>query len=248
MIPVLTEAFLDLFYPHTCAMCRGYMDDGVSAIPRRERRVLCEDCLRTLPRTEQALIQDNDTEMTLWGAVRSRAAAKKVLHLDHAAAFLFFEKGHPVQDMIHAMKYAEQPEIGFYLGKQAAIEFQYTDFFDGIDIIMPVPLHPERLRERGYNQSEYIAAGLSKITGIPLDTTHLTRIRNTPKQAQRRGEERKQNVLDAFAVNHPEQLYHKHILLVDDIITTGETVRSCLSAMRLFRGAVFSVFALCKAQ
>ncbi|MBR0064981.1 MAG: ComF family protein [Paludibacteraceae bacterium] len=247
MASVLTEAFLDLFYPHTCPMCGQYIEDNAPAVPQRER-ILCGDCLHALPRTEQALIQDNDTEMTLWGSARSRAAAKKVLHLDHAAAFLFFEKEHPVQDMIHAMKYAERPEIGFYLGKQAAIEFQYTGFFDGIDVIMPVPLHPKRLRERGYNQSEYIAAGLSRITGIPIDTTHLTRIKNTPKQALQRGEQRKQNVSGAFAVNHPEQMYHKHILLVDDLLTTGETVRSCLSAMRLFRGAVFSVFALCKAR
>ena len=104
------------------------------------------------------------------------------------------------------------------------------------------------MNERGYNQSEYIARGISEITGIPIDTTHVTRIRNTPKQALQSGEERKQNVVDAFAVNHPEQLYHKHILVVDDLITTGETMRSCLKAMKPFRGAKFSVFALCKAR
>ena len=111
-----------------------------------------------------------------------------------------------------------------------------------------MPLHPKRLRERGYNQSEYIARGISDLTGIPVDTTHVTRARNTPKQALQDGEGRKTNVADAFAVNHPEQLYHKHILLVDDLITTGETVKACLHAMRVIRGAKFSVFALCKAR
>ena len=111
-----------------------------------------------------------------------------------------------------------------------------------------IPLHPKRLNERGYNQSEYIAKGISDVTGIPIDLTHVTRTRNTPKQALQRGEERRENMAEAFAVNHPEQLYHKHILVVDDLITTGETMRSCLKAMKIIRGAKITVFALCKAR
>jgi ComF family protein len=146
------------------------------------------------------------------------------------------------------MKYADQPMIGYWLGRQAAMEMQYADFFDEIEVIVPIPLHPKRLRERGYNQAEYIAKGISEITGIPVDTTHVTRARNTPKQALQRGEARKANVAEAFAVNHPEQMYHKHILVVDDLVTTGETMRNCLKAMKKFRGATFSVLALCKAR
>jgi ComF family protein len=142
----------------------------------------------------------------------------------------------------------DQPLIGYQLGRQAALEMQYADFFDEIDVIVPVPLHPKRLRERGYNQSEFIARGISEVTGIPLDTTHVTRELNTPKQALQEGEARKHNVAKAFAVNNPEQLYRKHCLLVDDLITTGETIRSCLQAMKRFRRAKFSVFALCKAR
>jgi ComF family protein len=200
---------------------------------------LCESCLAKLPRTEQAVIRDNLTEMVF---------NKKALHIERAAAFLFFEKEDPIRDLVHVMKYADQPETGYQLGRQAAMEFQYADFFDGIDVIVPLPLHPRRLRERGYNQSEYIARGISEITGVPVDTTHVTRVRNTPKQALQKGEERKANVENAFEVNHPEQMYRKHILVVDDLITTGETMQSCLKAMRRFRGAKFSVFALCKAR
>jgi ComF family protein len=169
-------------------------------------------------------------------------------HLDKAAAYLFFEKQHPIQQMVHKMKYSAQPLIGYQLGKQAAREFICTDFFDGIDIIMPIPLHRKRFRNRGYNQSEYIARGLSEITGIPIDTTHLLRIKDTPQQALQKGQDRKNNVVDAFEVNHPEQLYRKHILLVDDLITTGETVKACIQSMRPVRGAIYSVFALCKAR
>ena len=229
MISAIRTALLSLFYPRTCSMCKCYIGE--------DEKVICESCLHSLPRTEQAEVKQNITEMAL--------AEEK--HLERAGAFLFYEKGHPIQDAILAMKYADRPEIGYALGRQAAIEWQYTDFFDEIDIIMPMPLHPKRLRERGYNQSEYIARGISEITGIPVDTTHLARVRNTPKQAMQEGNERKQNVAQAFAVNHPEQLYRKHILIVDDLITTGETMKACMKAMHRCRGAKYSAFALCKA-
>ena len=223
-------------------MCGQYVGE------KKQPGQLCDECIDALPRTEQAQLRENSTEMTLWGQVRSRAAAKKVMHLDRAAAFLFFEKEHPIQDVVHAMKYADQPMIGYHLGRQAAMEMQYADFFDEIEVIIPMPLHKNRLRSRGYNQSEYIARGISAVTGIPVDTTHVMRIKDTPKQALQSGEDRKQNVAEAFGVTHPEEMYRKHILLVDDLITTGETMRSCLKAMKRFRGATFSVFALCKAR
>jgi len=240
-LTVIKNSLFSLFFPPVCAACGHYLED-------EKEGVLCEACMRSLPRTEQAAIRENSTEMSLWGEARSRAAAKKVMHLERAAAFLFFEKDHSIRRVIHVMKYADRPEIGAALGRQAAIEMQYADFFDEIDVIIPIPLHKKRLRSRGYNQSEYIARGLSAITGIPVDTTHVTRERNTPKQALQGGEGRKTNVQNAFGVNHPEQLYHKHILLVDDLLTTGETMRACMKAMRTIRGAKISVFALCKAR
>lgn len=236
---VFAEALLSLFFPRTCAMCATHII---------EEGCLCKRCLQRLPRTEQAYQRQNVTEMAVLGLPSDMVRAGKVMHVDKAAAFLFYEKDHPIQQLIHRMKYADRPELGYQLGRQAALEFQYADFFDEIDLIIPMPLHPKRLRERGYNQSEYIARGISEVTGIPVDTTHVTRVRNTPKQALQTGEQRKTNVADAFAVQYPEQLYHKHILLVDDLITTGETMRACLKAMRQFRGAKFTVFSLCKAQ
>ena len=198
--------------------------------------MLCPACLASLPRTEQAMLRQNETEMVL------------DMPLERAAAFLFFEKEDSIARVIHAMKYADQPEIGYVLGRQAAMEMQYAGFFDGIELIVPIPLHDHRMRERGYNQSEYIARGISEVTGIAVDTTHVVREKDTPKQALQRGDERKMNVANAFAVLQPEQLYKKHILVVDDLITTGETMRSCIKAMRRIRGAKFSVFALCKAR
>ena len=225
-----TVSLFSLFFPRTCPMCGRYAGEKGGPV--------CEQCLRTLPRTEQAQLRQNSTEMALESALR----------LDRAAAFLFFEKEHPIQRLMHAMKYGEQPQIGYQLGRQAAMEFQYAGFFDGIDLIIPIPLHPKRERERGYNQSEFIARGISEVTGIEVDTSHVTRVKDTPKQALQTEEGRRLNMANAFAANHPEQVYGKHILVVDDVITTGETMLSCLKAMRRFRGATYSVLALCKAK
>lgn len=218
-------------------MCGRYIEDSSKELlAKNDERVFCTDCLRTLPRTEHAALRANSVE----------EAFDKIPRFERGAAFLYYEKNHSIRLVMHQMKYADQPMIAYHLAYEAAREFMCTDFFDGIDVIIPVPLHKKRLRSRGYNQSEYIARAIGKITGIPVDTTHVERVKNTPKQALQDKEGRKTNVADAFAVNHPEQMYHKHILLVDDLITTGETIKACIKAMRRFRGARFSVFALCK--
>ena len=177
-----------------------------------------------------------------------KTSEKKRLHLSRAGAYLFYEKGHPIQQVIHRMKYRDEPEWGTYLGRQAVLGWRDERFFEEIDVIIPVPLHPKRLRERGYNQSEYIARGISEITGIPINTTHVVRVVNTPKQALQEGEERKKNVANAFEVINPRELANKHIMVVDDLITTGETMKACLKAMHSIRGVKFTVFALCKAR
>jgi ComF family protein len=236
-------SLFDILYPRTCPFCGRYISDR--QIDEMHIEWICVDCWLHLPRTEQDYLRENSTETTLTDGIVSRQHA---MHLERAWAYLHYEKGHPIQQVIHRMKYSDQPELGYWLARQAVLDTEHEEFFDGIDVIIPMPLHPKRMRERGYNQAEYIARGLSEITGIPMDTTHVMRVRNTPKQALQDGEGRRTNVAEAFAVNHPEQMYRKHILVVDDLITTGETVKSCLHAMKRFRGARFSVFALCKAR
>lgn len=236
-------SLFDLLYPRTCPFCGGYISDQQIAAEHIEW--ICPKCWSRLPRTEQDIKAENSTEMAL---TEGKTSEKKRLHLSRAGAYLFYEKGHAIQRVIHRMKYSDLPEWGMELGRQAVLDWRDETFFGEMDVIIPIPLHPRRMHERGYNQSEYIARGISEFTGIPIDTSHLTRVRNTPKQALQDGEGRKTNVEGAFAVNHPEQLYHKRILVVDDLITTGETMRACLQAMRVIRGAQISVFALCKAQ
>lgn len=227
---------LALFYPRTCPVCGRYMSD--EQVEREHIEWICPECWIRLPRTEQDILRQNSTEMVLSDEPR----------LVRAAAYLFYDKGDPIQRLIHRIKYSDMPEVGFWLARQAVLDLKNETFFDGIDLIVPMPLHPQRLRERGYNQAEYIANGLSEITGIAVDTTHVVRVRNTPQQALQDGEARKQNVANAFTVLHPEELAHRHILVVDDLVTTGETMKACMHAMHAIKGATFSVFALCKAR
>ena len=221
----------DLFYPNTCAICGQIVPEGV---------VVCPDCLHRLRRTEQAFMRGNSTEDIFRGAPK----------FVRGGVFFFFEHGSAVHNAIHRMKYGRfaNPQIAYALAKEAALDFMQSDFFDGIDAFMPVPLHPRRFRERGFNQSEWICKALSDMTGIPMDTTHLYRVRNNEHQARMTEQERQHNVTGIFELRYPEDLYRKHIMLVDDIITTGATLRSCMEALRPARGHRVSVFGLGKAN
>ena len=221
----------DLFFPECCPICGCMVQDG---------EVICASCIESLPRTEQSWQRGNVTEAPF-------------CHEDkfvRGAAFLFFEKDAPIQDAIHKMKYGlfANPLIGYTLAKEAAFEFMQSDFFDGIELLLPVPLHPKRLRERGFNQAEWICKGLSETTGIPMDTSHLIRVLNNAHQAQTVGKWRLDNVKNIFDVNHPEELFKKHVLLVDDIITTGATLQACMDALRPIRKCRFSVFGIGKTR
>ncbi len=220
---------LDVLFPRCCPMCDTLLE---------ENEEICPACMEQLPRTEQATLRGNSTEELF----------SDIKRFERGGCFMFFDKASPVQQMLHQMKYSETPGIGYQLAKEAAYDFMAADFFDGIDVIIPVPLHKRRLRERGFNQSEWIAKGLSDVTGIPMDTSHILRVVNNQKQATKSGAERKANVEKIFAVSHPEEMYRKHILLVDDIITTGSTLHSCIKTMSAFRGCKVSVFALSKAR
>ncbi len=222
---------LDLFFPRLCLLCGKPVGKGP---------VICRTCLNTLPRTEQAAHRGNLTEELFYD----------VPAFQRAAVFFFFKHGDKYHQLLHSMKYGRfaDPAIGYILAKEAAYDFMQSDFFDAIDVIIPVPLHPIRLRERGFNQAEWIAKALAEATSIPMKSTLLTRIRHNEHQARLAKNERKMNVRNLFALNHPEELYHKHILLVDDIITTGETIHACIEALKPARDCKISVFGLGKVQ
>lgn len=239
----LREGILDVIYPPVCPMCGRVLrqhyhpeyEIGADISLNGYNAPICASCYKQLPRTEEAENRGNLTEDKF---IRERRFVR-------GAAFLFFEKEHPSQQLIHAIKFGNRPDLAFYLGMLIAEEYAHTGFFDDIDLMIPVPLHKNRLRERGYNQSEYIAKGIQSMLGLPIDElNHIERVRDTHQQALTSGKDREENVRGAFRVNHPEELYRKHILLIDDVVTTGATLSAMMEALIPARGAKYSVLTL----
>lgn len=207
--------------------------------------MICSSCMRSIVRTEHAVIEENGIDMLF--AERIKAAKRKIRY-ERGAAFAFYnrERGHILRSLIERGKFGTHPnpDIFYVLGQEAAREFSGSALLEDIDLLVPVPLHTKRLRERGFNQAEYICKGLHAVTAIPIDTEHLVRVRNNPHQSRSMYEKRGDNVKELFAVQYPEEWKNKHILLVDDVITSGSTIFECMLQTSSIRGCRISVFAL----
>ncbi|GJM36284.1 MAG: amidophosphoribosyltransferase [Saprospiraceae bacterium] len=201
--------FFALFYPNLCLACDANLP------PNQES--LCLPCQYHLPKTNYHLLQENPFSERFWGR----------LPLQSAAAFYKFNKGGRTQHLIHRLKYENKQAIGIRLGQLYGSKLRESPFFAGIDLIIPVPLHPKRLRERGYNQSELFARGLAESMDIPTISNGLQRQLHTTTQTHKSRLERVRNVAEAFMVNSKKMLEGKHILLVDDVVTTGATLEAC---------------------
>ena len=205
----LSEDFISLIYPHFCEGCLGPLVKGED--------ILCTNCLSDLPRTNMHLDVNNPLALKFRGRIPMLGAA----------AFLRFRKRGKVQRMLHSLKYKNRPEVGFKLGFVYGSDLVDTGFIDPFDLILAVPLHPSRLRSRGYNQSDEWARGLSATAGIPFVAGALRRVRNTRTQTTRTKLSRWENVSEVFTVTDPQVVVGKNVLLVDDVVTTGATLESC---------------------
>jgi ComF family protein len=181
-----------------------------------------------LPRSHYHLLPEN----ALFNRLNGR------IPLDFAAAFLLFRKGGKVQQLLHALKYKNHPEIGESLGKVYGSELRCASVHEQIDLIVPVPLHEVRKRKRGYNQSEEFAKGLSQSMEIPTYPV-LERITHTETQTRKSRLKRWQNVKEVFKICGQQHVEGKRIMLVDDVITTGSTIEAC--AHTLLAGACSSI-------
>ena len=187
----------------------------------RWERLVCTHCRNLLPKTGYELNEDNPLARLFYGKVRLKAVT----------ACFFFSKEGKVQHLIHELKYKGNKDAGVFLGQELGKTMQEAPLFQGIDWLVPVPLHPKRERERGYNQSLMIAQGISEVTGVPVLDNVLLRSVNTATQTHKSKEERWKNVKDIFELRHPERLEGKYVLLVDDVVTTGSTLEACALTM-----------------
>ena len=219
------NSILNLFYPRVCAAC------GESLLKNEE--TVCLKCRYTLPRTGYELYPDNPLAQAFYGRAPIHAVT----------ACYFFAKSGKVQHLIHQLKYKGNKEAGVFLGQQLGESIKDAPLFQGIDVIIPVPLHPKRERKRGYNQALVIAQGISEVTGLPVATKNLFRAVYNETQTRKSAEERYHNVQGIFEVRCADELKGKHVLLVDDVLTTGATLESCAHQLEGIPGITISIAA-----
>lgn len=215
--------FVSLFFPVTCMAC------GKSLF--KNENSICTWCSYHLPKSNFHLINDNPVAKIFWGRINIHAAA----------AFYTFNKGGRVQHLIHQLKYKGQQHVGVSLGKLYGYELRNSVDFKGIDIIIPVPLHSKKQRKRGYNQSTCFAQGLAETMGLTVNSTVLFRSAASETQTKKSRFTRWKNVERIFYTKNEEQLTDKHILLVDDVITTGATLEACAQALLKTQGVKVSI-------
>ena len=219
-----------LFFPQCCLVCGKTLLEG--------EEYLCFHCLSNMPRTRLYLQKDNEMEKELWGK----------LPIERASAYLYYSKGGDVKRLLTDLKYRGNADLGCFLGRCMTREMLSSGFFQGVDGIIPVPLHPRKQKIRGYNQSIMLANGISSVTNIPVWNDLLVRTQYTQTQTRKGSYERWLNVKDMFECTSPERLRGKHVLLVDDVFTTGATLVACADAFRQIPGLRFSVLTLALAS
>lgn len=222
----LWDDFISLLFPRICYGCGNHL--------LRNENLICIDCYISIPRTNYHLAQDNPVARLFWGRCL----------IEKAAVFSFYTRGSRIRKLIHSLKYRGITEIGAEMGRIYANSLRLAGFFEGIDLIVPVPLHPSKQRRRGFNQSELITSGISEVSGLPVEIKSLIRISDSDTQTRRSRYERWMNVEGIFGVKDTEVFRDKHILLVDDVITTGSTIESCVAELIKIDGVKISVVAL----
>jgi len=201
--------FLSLFFPNLCLACRQKQAG--------KENILCLSCQHQLPFTDFHKMPENEFTDRFWGRIA----------LEKGAALFYFTKDSKVQNLIHLLKYGDRPNVGIQLGRLYGSILKTDASLEAIDLIVPVPLHPRKQRSRGYNQSTQFAIGLSESMQIPYLEHALVRTVQTSTQTRKSRLERFENVLLAFQVKEATAISGKHILLVDDVLTTGATLEAC---------------------
>lgn len=222
----------DFFFPRTCIICEEQLKSAETGI--------CVFCSSSLPHTGLLNTPNNEMEKYFWGR----------FNIERASSLFIYEKGGVVAKILHAMKYHGRKDVCVLMGEALAAELSPHGFFESIDCILPVPLHKKRYRQRGYNQSEQLAIGISRKTNIPVYTNLILRERNNETQTKKGSYARWENVKGLFmkSPSATSFLHKKHILLVDDVLTTGATLIACADALSDIESIRISVVTLALAK
>lgn len=219
----LINDFLSLIYPRHCEAC-------VNSLFKHET-FICNHCKLNLPRSNYHKNTDNELSQIFAGRIP----------LQNSSCFYLFEKNGKVQKLLHAIKYQNQKELAFFIGDLYAKDLEKEEAMNSFDVIVPIPLHRKKLKARGFNQSEWFAKGLAERLKKPLDVVSFERARETSTQTKKKKYQRWENVEGIFNLKDKQAFVNKHILLVDDVITTGATVEAAWMALKDIEGVKLSV-------
>lgn len=218
--------FLSLIYPNCCASCNNDLVKTENSI--------CMFCETDLPKVNFHDIEENPVEKTLYGRFDYRAAT----------AFLYFSKKGLVHKLLHELKYRNNTTLGVRMGELFGVNLQKSTRFKEFDVLIPVPLHPKKEKERGYNQALKLAEGMNIAFGTKISNNNLFRNIANPTQTKKNRWQRWENVATIFGVKDPKELENKKVLLIDDVITTGSTIEACAIALSQIRGLELSIACL----
>lgn len=222
----LKEALLHLFFPQICPGCQS---DLVN-----HQQLICADCMQSLPCTGFQEMAGNPVEKLFWG--------RSVIQ--HASSIFYFIPGTPLQQIIHHIKYKNNAMLGIYMGSIMGTALKNIFSPTTIDLMIPMPLHPIKENKRGYNQASLFCEGISDVLHIPYRNDVLIRQFNTATQTKKSRIARWENVADVFELHKTSSIQHKHILLIDDVITTGASTDACAEMLLKKEAASVSICSL----
>jgi ComF family protein len=200
--------FFNLIFPKLCCACNNTL--------LKNEEIICLSCIISLPKTNFHTDKDNPVNKVFWGRI----------NLEMATSFYVFSKKSKVQNLLHHLKYKGVKEVGSVTGELFGYELNDSEFYRDIDFIVPVPLHQNKMKKRGYNQSEWIARGMSQSMSIPINIDTLYRKSDSQTQTKKGRYKRWENVDEIFGLTN-NGLEGKRVLLVDDVVTTGATIEAC---------------------
>lgn len=217
------KSLIHLIYPDLCIACNKRTTDINDSF--------CLDCYTELPFTNDIDLKENDFKDHFKGKIQ----------ICFATSLFYFVKTGVVQDIIKQLKYHGKDNYGIKLGQLFGITFQSSELVKSIDIIVPVPLHKKKEAKRGYNQSRKFGEGISTILNLPLSNGNLIRVKNTLTQTKMNNDARIRNMQNAFYVMNPGEFVNRHVLLVDDVLTTGSTLLECAVTLKDIPGITISM-------
>ena len=230
VLKVISDDLLSLLYPKLCAACNHSLAD--------HEQIICLSCELKLPYTNYHLNPENPIMQRFWGR----------LPLLHAASYYQFMKAGNVQNLLHQLKYRKHTEVGERIGQLYAQKLLLDESaFSQANLIIPIPLHLKKLRIRGYNQCDFFAKGLSKCLKIPWSNQMVERTIHTASQTGKNRSERWDNVENIFKAKASTDYEGKHIILVDDVVTTGSTLEACALTLMKSWGCNVSILTIASA-